>query len=98
MVDNQDGRARTAALGLLSQLQAMLQQFPADDPAYADLLDRRLVAGAEALNCGLEECTVRAIGNFTAVDMTEVVRVAEEFRADDDELADEVRTAPSHDM
>ncbi|WP_067709987.1 hypothetical protein [Nocardia yamanashiensis] len=74
------------ALTILSELQTLLERLPEQDPAYRDLLDRRLVAAAEALNLGLEARTIQAIGQFTEIGMKQVRAVAEEFRADDADL------------
>jgi len=88
---NEDGLARSQALGMLSELRTMFERLPGDDPAYQDLLERRLAAGAEALNAGLDEHTVQAVGNFSHAAMREAIAIAEEFATDDQELDLEVR-------
>ncbi|MEV6279160.1 hypothetical protein [Nocardia sp. NPDC051832] len=81
------------ALAVLSELRTLIERLPEDDPAYADLRERRLVAAAEALNLGAEERTVQAIGVFSELVMRQIRAIAAEFRRDDDEVEREARAA-----
>ncbi|MEV0246799.1 hypothetical protein AB0H76_09450 [Nocardia sp. NPDC050712] len=88
-----DGAAVLEALAVLSEVRTLIERLPADDPAYPDLLERRLVAAAEALNLGAEERTVQAIGVFPELVMRQIRAISAEFRDDDDEVEREARAA-----
>ncbi len=81
-----DGPATEAqldAVTVLSELQTLLDGSRADDPEYANLRDRRLVAAAAALDLGLDAQAIQAIGRLSDIEMNAVRTVAEEFRTND---------------
>ncbi len=79
----------TDTLAALREALARASTTPED---REDLLARRLVAAAEALNDGVTEVAVRLAGGFTTTQMQQVHATAEEFGRDDAELARELAT------
>lgn len=90
----EDSDSQAEALTVLSELWTLLERLPDDDPAYKDLLDRRLVAAAESLNLGLAQHVVKTVGRFSEFEMYGVLAAAAEFRSDDAEQDFEARNNP----
>lgn len=79
------------ALKVLSELGQLLHQLPSTHPSSPEVAVRRLVAAAEALNLGIDQRTIEAIGRFSRWQMREVRDAAAEFRTDDAEHRAETR-------
>ncbi|MFF0494350.1 hypothetical protein ACFYTQ_35480 [Nocardia sp. NPDC004068] len=90
---NEEGQRRAQALGLLSELRIVRERLPAGSLDYEDVLDRCLVAAAEALNAGVDEPSIAAVGAFSAQDMCEIRAAAAEFAADDEDVEREASAA-----